>query len=393
MKILHVNDHYHKQGGVERYLLSVGELLHSHGYENAVLYCKDHPGTIHRGRWPAHLVDDNEHRLEASIQAIVEEEHPDIAYIHLVSSAKMVSTISRLVPTVAYMHGFQTVCPGLAKYFRRGDEVCTRRFSWMCAPMHYLRRCSAARHPLTLRRLMVHTQMLKKAYMGVTELLVATPYGRSVLVQNGFDPCRISVLAPHFFVDGTQAQYRPPDDPMAVLYAGRLEVEKGIPYLLRAFAQISPSATLVVAGDGTLRPVYEQIARELGVSDRVRFLGWLSEAEMELAYQHCAVLVMPSICPEAFGKVGIEALAHGRPVVAFAVGGISDWLHDGVDGFLVDPGDVRELANRVAQLVNDQEHSVAMGQAGQVEVTERYSAVEHWKTLQSTFISAELDYG
>ena len=391
MKILHVNDYYHGRGGVEQYLLSAARLLERHGCDNIILYRRDHPNTIQDSRWPAYLLEETGQPVSHTVEAIVRAERPDVAYVHHTSSPEVVQAVSSLLPTVAYVHGFQAVCPGLAKYFRRGDTVCQRPFGWGCVPMHYLRRCSAARHPATLYRLMRRTARLKRAYLSVPRILVATDYIKSLLIQNGFDPRRISLLPPHFFPDGASAEFEPPRNPHIVLFAGRLEIEKGLSYLLRALSQIHAPTRLVVAGDGTRRPDYEELARNLHLFDQVHFAGWLSQADMEEAYQDCSLLAMPSICPESFGRTGIEALAHGRPVVAFDVGGISDWLRDGANGLLVTPTDVGQLADSIQRLLFDRSLRLRMGRSGQQDVFQRFRASAHLRALLSALQAPIMD--
>ncbi|MGA2164548.1 MAG: glycosyltransferase, partial [Solirubrobacteraceae bacterium] len=90
---------------------------------------------------------------------------------------------------------------------------------------------------------------------------------------------------------------------------------------------------------------------------------------------------IPSLWPEPFGLVGIEALAAGRPVVASLTGGIPDWLQDGVTGIGVRPGDVRGLALALDELLADPERQRAIGAAGGEMVAIRFSPERHVETL------------
>lgn len=384
MKILHVTDHYTPRGGVEQYILSAARLLADHGHGNAILYTQASAHTIRDGAWPAyHVRTDGD--IAAQVDQVLAAERPDVAYIHHVSFPALIEFLADRLPAVAYVHGFTAVCPGLGKYFRRGDTVCTRPFGWGCVPMHYLRRCSAARRPSTLARLMRNTAALRKALLRASRFLVGSRYMADLLAQNGFPAEKIAVLPPHFLPDDAQLTYTPPAEPKCVLYAGRLEIEKGIPYLLRALAVLPADVRLMVAGDGTQRDRYQALARELGLVERVQFLGWLDEEALSQALSRCGLVVMPSIFPEPFGKSGIDALAHGRPVVAFAVGGIPDWLHDGVNGYLVRPKDVQGLAARIGQLAQDEKLCSRLGQAGQAGLVQQYAASRHLATLLATF--------
>ena len=208
------------------------------------------------------------------------------------------------------------------------------------------------------------------------------------LAQNGFPAEKITVLPPHFISDDDRPAYLPSTEPDCILYAGRLEVEKGFPYLLEALAALPGTGRLLVAGDGTQRAIYEAMAQELGVGARVSFLGWLDEQTLNQVLRQCSLVAMPSIFPEPFGKVGIEALMQGRPVVASDVGGISDWLEDGVNGLLVRPADSPALAAKINQLLHDEVLRTRMGKSGQDAVLRHYKASQHRSVLIEVFAAA-----
>lgn len=391
MKILHVNGNYNRQGGVQQYILSVGRLLADHGHSNVIIYTEQSALTIRDGTWPAYHIQTGKD-IAIQVENVLDVERPDAAYIHHDSSSALIELLASRLPSVAYVHGFSAVCPGLGKFFRRGDQVCEQPFGWGCVPMHYIRRCSAARHPGTLARMMRNTAALKAALLKLPRFLVGSGYMADLLVQNCFPAEKIAVLPPHFLPDDISLIYTPPEEPQTVLFAGRLEIEKGFPYMLQAMAELPYDMRLEVAGDGTLWSSYEEMARDLGLEERIDFLGWLDSAAMEKAYQRCSLVAIPSICPESFGKTGVEALAYGRPVVASDVGGISDWLDDGVNGFLVRSKDVMGLASRIGQLLGDESLRIQLGQAGQAGVGRQYSSNQHLAILLATIESAEIEY-
>jgi glycosyltransferase involved in cell wall biosynthesis len=384
MRILHVNDLYDVRGGAEQYILSVARLLAENGHTNAILFRQQTHHTVQGSSWPLYCLEaDDAGAVASAVRRVITQERSDVAIIHHVASPVLVETIAQMLPAIACVHGFQAVCPGLCKYFRRGDQVCEQAFGWGCAPMHYLRRCSAARHPVTLGRLMQRTARVRRAYLRVQRMLVSTPYMKTLFVQNGFAAERITTLAPHFLSPADIPPYRPPEQPDVLLYAGRLEIEKGIPHLLRALRQLPERVRLEIAGDGTLRAHYEGMTEILGLTNRVQFLGWLDPDDLTRCFQRCALMVMPSVYPEGFGKTGIDALTHGRAVVAYAVGGIPDWLQDGEVGLLARPADSDDLARKIGQLFGDRQRQEEMGHNGQRIVAERYASERHLRTLET----------
>ena len=145
-------------------------------------------------------------------------------------------------------------------------------------------------------------------------------------------------------------------NPPEVLYAGRLSPEKGVLEL----AEAARGLNLVVAGDGPLR------------ADLPQALGFVPPDELAPLYARAAVVACPSH-REGFGVACLEAMAHGRPVVASAVGGLLDLVVDGETGIHVPPGDVPALRGALEQLLGDPELRHRMGEAGRLRAAERFS--------------------
>jgi glycosyltransferase involved in cell wall biosynthesis len=125
-----------------------------------------------------------------------------------------------------------------------------------------------------------------------------------------------------------------------------------------------------MVGDGPDREHVEQRAHDLGIVRHCLFLGY--QEEVASWYEAFDAFVLPS-ANEGTPVVAIEALAAGRPVVATAVGGVPDVVREGVDGFLVEPGDLVGLAERLERLAADPELRARMGAAGRARVVPRYA--------------------
>jgi glycosyltransferase involved in cell wall biosynthesis len=162
-------------------------------------------------------------------------------------------------------------------------------------------------------------------------------------------------------------------DRFAVGWIGRMTGVKRTQDVLRAFRRLRDQgvdACLCMIGDGPDRPAVERFAHELGIMRDTLFLGY--QEEVAQFYAAFDAMILPSI-NEGTPVSAIEALAAGRPVVATRVGGVPDVVREGEDGFLVEPGDVDALADRLARLAGDPALRERLGAAGRARVIPRYS--------------------
>ena len=163
-----------------------------------------------------------------------------------------------------------------------------------------------------------------------------------------------------------RAEFGTPEDVPLLLALGRLHVKKAFDILLKSLVSV-PKAWLWIAGEGELRAKLEALAAELGVADRVRFLGWRYDREALLATAD--ICVFPSRY-EPFGTVTIEAWACQTPLVAAASAGPAGVIHDGEDALLVPVDDVAALAAAINRILDSPELARNLVAAG----LRRYSA-------------------
>jgi len=229
-------------------------------------------------------------------------------------------------------------------------------------------------------------RMLERSLASSTTALVAvSPEVRDDLVSLGVAPSekftviRLGVELEERVDTSPEARIRArrmmgiPEDRFTVGWIGRMTGVKRTDNILLAFKQLRErgvDACLCLVGDGPDREGTEELAHELGIIRDCLFLGY--QDDVAPFYAAFDALVLPS-ANEGTPVSAIEALAAGRPVVATRVGGVPDVVRDGIDGFLVDPGDVEALAERLARLAADPALARQMGEAGRARVLERYS--------------------
>jgi len=177
--------------------------------------------------------------------------------------------------------------------------------------------------------------------------------------------------------DGPRADTRRalgiPADRFVVGWIGRMTGVKRTDDVLlavRALRERGVDTVLCMVGDGPDRDAVERRAHQLGIVRDSLFLGY--QEEVASYYAAFDALILPS-ANEGTPVSAIEALGGGRPVVATRVGGVPDVVRDGIDGFLVEPGDVDAMAERLSALAADPPLRHRMGEAGRASVHERYS--------------------
>ena len=166
-------------------------------------------------------------------------------------------------------------------------------------------------------------------------------------------------------------------DQVALLVGGLDQAHyfKGVDIFLQALSGLPAHVHGVLVGDGDLRPSYQARAAALGMTERIIFAGRVPDSELADYYRLADVTVLPSTTMgEAFGLVLVESMACGRPVIASDLPGVRTVVAEGVDGFLVPPGNSSTLAECLRTMLAvpaAQRH--AMGRAGRRKVEERYS--------------------
>jgi glycosyltransferase involved in cell wall biosynthesis len=188
-------------------------------------------------------------------------------------------------------------------------------------------------------------------------------------------------------LDRFRPQERGPREELVVGSVGRLAPEKGLNYLLEAMVVVAreqPNVRLLLAGDGPDRSSLEQLARRLGLADRVEFTGEVAHEQVPQTLARVDVFAMPSTW-EGFGVAALEAAAMELPVVASDIHGIPDVVEDGVTGILVPPKDVASLSGAILRLLRDADERRRLGRAGREMVAARYSWTDNVRQMEALY--------
>lgn len=398
MKIVHINEYYGDFGGTEKYLLSICKALEEMGHE--IIIISSEKEAIHVPGRKEYFVKGSyglrsSLKIKGLFKEILEKENPDMVHLHNTQfflSPLILKYLLRTKPVVKTVHDVRLFCPGLRwKVIPDSGEICNNPMGLTCFKNCYpfYPEMRSFLGNLYMFFLMIYELKISKS---IDRIIVPSSYMKEQLVRNGFPKDNIAVI-PHYYANNVPIQEKETKDSRSknILFVGKLDHIKGILQFIESLSLLKERNWMAeIIGEGNLRKDATTLVHKLGLNDRVHFPDNFSKEELNTHYASSAMVVIPSMVPESFGLVGIEAMSFGKPVVAFDSGGVREWLVHNETGFLVRRGDVRELADRISQLLEDPSLAKKMGIEGQKKVNERYRKELHLKRLLAVYRDATM---
>jgi glycosyltransferase involved in cell wall biosynthesis len=316
---------------------------------------------------------------------------PDVVYSQGLEAPGLQSALLDQYPTILYAHNYVGTCASGEKcHAFPTPQPCDRQFGPMCLVLYYPRRCGGL-HPGTMWKMYQRAVERNVQLPQYAAVLVASAHMRREFERHGVPPERLHLAA---LPNPNQAEEFSAAGRTAsrgnLLFLGRLTKLKGAAELLRAIPlaekQLGRPLAVTIAGDGPERRHLEEFAGQKQL--RAQFTGWVGGSQKADLIAKADLLVVPSLWPEPFGLVGIEAGAHGLPTVAFDVGGISDWLIAGYSGELAPghPPTIEALADAIRRALSDPAHYADLCR-GARDVAGRFTLDAHVSKLESTLES------
>lgn len=377
MKILFVNEKAGYFGGVEQNIADSATGLKALGASCYLAYGET---TDRDPRGYQALFEESRQCRELSsgsapsahlFRDLVEGLCPDVVFLHKISDVSPVLPFSGKVRTVRMVHDHDLCCPRRHKYYLLNGRVCRHPAGWRCyLDGAFLERGSHSRLPFQYAAIGPKLREMRRNTR-LDEILVGSRFMHQELVANGFTASKIQVLPP-VVPDQDAASSRVPDDP-TILYVGQLIRGKGVDLLLRSLQRVTCAFKAMIIGTGNAESKLHALCDQLGLKSRVQFHGWVDHQRLGAFYERARVVAVPSRWPEPFGMIGLEAMRRARPVVAFNVGGIPDWLEDGVTGALVCEQDVDGFARALDRILSDDALANTLGQTARLRAHERFS--------------------
>ena len=377
MKILRVTSLGYEGGGAENGMILLEPVLKEMGHEVKVFSSDKGKDKKHFNDYSFKALSKQPFLLRIfynlfypnsflALRKVLKEYKPDIVQIHtMYELSPSVLFLLHKYPTVLTVHGAEDFIKSYlhwsfpSSFFING-EIDVKKLTFI-GKLHYW------------YRVFIGMPIYKIGLRNVNKFVVFSEYMKKVLKNEGIDAVCVKNATKLF-------EEKPlPEKNNTILYVGRLEKIKGVQYVIKAVSFIKEKNSdikFVIAGTGEYEEELKKLVNKMRLENNVKFLGRINREDLYDEYKKTTLVVVPSVWPEPFGKVGIEAMSVGRPVVATCVGGILEWLKDGETGYLVKPQDPQDLAEKIIRLLNNKELLEKMSQNA-VKQAKEFSIQKH----------------
>jgi len=353
--ILRVHENSAIKGGSEVYIRDVTEELENRGIKNIILFIEEKSSEYSlflNRKWICNILKVN---LDSTLNSLLKDYSIDIVHIHGLSIIEAIEYFLSRYKVMRTMHEPRMVCPGYGKFWVSDKRPCTVRYGLHCFYHAYTQKCFRSRKPVNVFRDYKRTEFeVKDASRRYAAILTMSEYIRDEAIFGGIPQERV-ICNPHFTkfklpylaFSGEQKKF---------LFVGRLIEHKGVYQLLAAIQSIlqkNSKVLLHIVGDGPLYNYVTAFIEKSRLHGRIILDKWKSSSEISELMKESYCVLFPSIYPEAFGLVGIEAAMHSKPVIAFNRGGVSTWLKHNFNGFLLNEVSSDSLSTSIQEMIDD----------------------------------------
>ncbi len=411
MRILTVHKFHYIEGGAERYLFNMSELLASRGHQ-VIPFSMHHPRNL-ACEYESYFADYfNPDQLRESLAnpvallskvlrilynrdaqkglvRLIHDAGPELAHVHSIyhhlSPAVLVTLKQNKLPVVMELHDYKLVCPNYI--FLDGQ----RRLCEACQGRHFFKamwkkcfRDSRSASLLVSLEATLHKWLA--TYQNNVDLFVSpSRFLAEKMKQYGYGHKPILVQPYTLDVDSYKPYYGPSD---YYIFMGRLTHEKGVHFLLQAAKQI-PERQLYICGTGPLESeLREKIAAEK--LSHVVMLGYQSGEALKNLVAKAAFTVVTSEWHDNSPLVIYESLSLGKAVLGARLGGIPELIQEDVDGYTYRAGDLPDFVDKVRRLLADPDRTIEMGRQARSKAEREFSPQAHYEKLLEIYDQAKV---
>lgn len=318
--------------------------------------------------------------------SLLRREKPEVVHVHNVQNVGVVRACSAYGRTVMTAHDYRSVCPANMFYWRNGSKVCTRAGAGPGCFAVTLRRDCLSRRPKYAAYHYRRAKQFSQAAQTFSNVIAPSGRARDRLIRGGMEKDRVVVL-PYFCPVVPRENPRPVPERPTITFIGRIAANKGQEYFIEALGQLPQTVRGVMVGNMSdqTESGLNAMAERFGCRDRLELRRWATREEIVQIMDETSVFIFPSLWEETLGIVGLEAMARGVPVVASDIGGVNEWLIDGVNGFSVPPKSASAIAEGVKRILDSHSLMESFGLEGIRLINSKFSPAKHVKELSEVY--------
>lgn len=395
LSILSISQNYHITGGSDGVFFLTNSILQDKGH-SVIPFTAASPKNLETP-WASYFppAADFDHpklkdigtyiysmQAARAIELLIKNHHFDVAHLHIYYGKLTASILKPLnkagIPIVQTLHEYKLICP-VYTLVSNGQlcEACKGKNFIQALPRLCNRR-SLSRTVLSV--IESYVSRIAGSQSKIDHYIAVCNFQRNKMIELGISSNKISTV------------YNPtaiiPGNPNSVpgkyfLFFGRIERIKGIFTLLEAVKPLKNIRGKIL-GDGNARSEMETYMKEHNI-DNVEYLGYKSGHELIKHIDDSLFVVLPSEWYEPFPLSILESFSHGKPVIGSNIGGISEQIENGSDGFLVPPGDVKALREKIVWLFDNPQQAILMGQRGREKTVIMYNNERYYNNILSIY--------
>lgn len=408
MKVLMVHKFFYIEGGAERYVFNLSDLLRQKGHQVIPFAMKDSrnfsseyepffadrfgPDQLFETTNPLRKLSIAgrvvfNRQAQQKLEALIEETRPDIAHVHSVYHHLSPSVLFALkkfkLPVVMTLHDYKLVCPNyiFLDGKRRVCESCRGKHFWHA----FVKKCFRDSYAASLLvSIEAYVNAWMKSYRKNVDLFISpSEFLAGKIRQYGYADKPVYVLPYTLDLNAYRPCFEASD---YFVFMGRLTHEKGLHFLLDAVKKI-PHGHLLIIGTGPLQGELEERIRTEGITN-VTLAGYKAGEELKDLVRRGQFTVVPSEWHDNSPLVIYESLALGKAVIGAQMGGIPELIEEGVDGYTFQRGDLLGLVDRINRLLGDPSRTAEMGKNGRRKAEQLFNAEHHYQTLMRFYEEA-----
>jgi len=401
MKILMAHNWYFVGGGADRVYFETTKLLERHGHTIIPFSMKDERN--YETEFKDYFVDRIDYSnikpnlnnfktalkmiysidAKKKIELLIQKTKPDIAHLHNIYGRLTPSILYALkknnIPTIMTLHDFKIICPAY-NMLRNGSicEICKGGKYYRCI----ITKCHKNSYLASLvYALEAYIYFWLKTYLKhVKYFITPSMFMKNKLIEFGI-PKEKLVYIPNFV--SFQSIIPIYNSKSYLLYSGKLLKTKGLATLLKAIKDL-PDISLFIAGDGDMKEELEAYVK-YNMLQNIRFLGHLEENELHNVLKDSLFVILPTECYENAPMAVLEAFAHGKPVVGSNIAGIPELVIDGETGLLFEPGNYKQLKEKIEYFLSHPDKIIEMGRNARRKVEKEYNAELYYQRLMNVY--------